>query len=320
MSFTDGAVAGLAWLGRRGTQAVAVSAFIGIALPPLAALLKPLFAPTLFILLCLAFLRIDPGDMRRHVVKPSVVLAATGWIMLAVPALCAAVLALLRVAEQRPGLYVALIFQAAAPPIMSSPALIGLAGLDAALSLVTLIACTALTPLTATLLAALVIGPALGISSVALGIKLLVMLAGAALVAALMRRATGRAWIERQSERIDGLNVIALFVFVVALMEGVTANAIAHPALVLGLLALAFALSLGLAALTALMFAPAGWSRALTLGFAAGSRNMGLMLAAAAGAVPEATWLYFGLAQVPIYLMPQVLRLLAQRLATSRAP
>jgi len=41
---------------------------------------------------------------------------------------------------------------------------------------------------------------------------------------------------------------------------------------------------------------------------------MGLMLAAAAGAVPDIVWLYFGLAQVPIYLMPQLLRLLVQRL------
>jgi BASS family bile acid:Na+ symporter len=46
---------------------------------------------------------------------------------------------------------------------------------------------------------------------------------------------------------------------------------------------------------------------------------MGLMLAATAGAVPDLTWLYFALAQFPIYLLPQLLKPLAQRLVPPRA-
>ena len=41
--------AALAWLGRQGTRAVAASLFIGVMLPPLAALLKPIFAYALFV-------------------------------------------------------------------------------------------------------------------------------------------------------------------------------------------------------------------------------------------------------------------------------
>jgi hypothetical protein len=37
-------------------------------------------------------------------------------------------------------------------------------------------------------------------------------------------------------------------------------------------------------------------------------RNMGLMLAALGGALPELTWLYFALSQFPIYLSPQMLK------------
>ena len=54
---------------------------------------------------------------------------------------------------------------------------------------------------------------------------------------------------------------------------------------------------------------------ALALGLAAGNRNMGLMLAAAGAAVPELTWLYFAIAQLPIYLMPAMLKPLARRVA-----
>lgn len=108
--------------------------------------------------------------------------------------------------------------------------------------------------------------------------------------------------------------MIALFVFAVALMDGVAASIISNPVMVLSLIALAFALSLALTALTALVLARAGLSSAMALGLAAGSRNMGLMLAAAGSSVPDLTWLYFALAQFPIYLLPQMLKPLARRI------
>jgi hypothetical protein len=307
--------AALAWLGRQGTRAVAASIFVGIAVPPLAAFLRPGFPYALFVLLCLAFLRVDPGEVRAHFARPLVVAAAAAWMMLATPLLIALALVALDAEARAGGLFIAMILQAAAPPVISAPTLAALMGLDAALSLATLVVCTALTPLTAPLFAALFAGPGLSISPYALGGKLLAMLAGAALVAALVRRIAGKEWVAQQSERIDGLSVIALFFFAVALMDGVLAAILAEPLKVLGLTALSFGLSLGLAALTAVVFARLGGGQALALGLAAGNRNMGLMLAAAGTAVPELTWLYFAVAQLPIYLMPAMLKPLARRVA-----
>ncbi|TMI98654.1 MAG: Na+-dependent transporter [Alphaproteobacteria bacterium] len=307
--------AALSWLGRQGTRAVAASIFIGIMVPPLAALLKPVFAYALFVLLCLAFLRVDPTQVRAHFARPTVVAGAAAWMMLGTPLLIGFALVALGIADRLPGLYVAMILQAAAPPVISAPTLAALMGLDAALSLATLIVCTAVTPFTAPVFATLFVGPAMTISPVALGAKLLGLLAGAALVAWLVRRFAGKAWVARQSERIDGLSVVALFVFAVALMDGVLAAIVSEPLKVLGLTLLSFALSLGLAALTALVFARLGMAQALALGLAAGNRNMGLMLAAAGAAVPDLTWLYFAVAQFPIYLMPAMLKPLARRVA-----
>jgi len=59
---------------------------------------------------------------------------------------------------------------------------------------------------------------------------------------------------------------------------------------------------------------------AFALGLGAGNRNMGLMLAAAGSAVPDLTWLYFAVAQFPTYLMPQMLKPLARRVAPPPAP
>jgi len=315
MSLLATLAAFLAWLGRKGTRAVAASLFIGIALPPLAALLKPVFAYALFALLCLVFLRVDPTEVRRHFGHPWRIAAAASWMMLATPVLIGLILLALGLPERMGGLYVAMILQAAGPPVISAPTLAALMGLDAALSLATLVVCTAITPLTAPAFVALFVGGGMALSPVALGAKLLALLAGAAIVAALVRRIAGQPWIDARMAHIDGLSVIALFVFAVALMDGMLHAALHDPLTVLGLTALSFALSLALIALTTLVFARLGMNQAFALGLAAGNRNMGLMLAAAGAAVPELTWLYFGIAQFPIYLLPAMLKPLAQRIA-----
>jgi hypothetical protein len=133
------------------------------------------------------------------------------------------------------------------------------------------------------------------------------MLAGAAGLATAIRYAAGQPWVERQSERIDGLSVIALFCFAVAVMDGVVAEIVARPALVLGLIALACATSLLLGAVTALVFWRAGRTVALTLALAAGLRNLGVMVAATGG-VTALTWLYVAMAQFPVYLLPHLLK------------
>jgi BASS family bile acid:Na+ symporter len=42
---------------------------------------------------------------------------------------------------------------------------------------------------------------------------------------------------------------------------------------------------------------------------------MGLMLTAIGFAVPDVAWLYFALGQLPIYLLPHLLKPLARRIA-----
>jgi len=311
--------AALAWLGRQGTRAVAALVFIGIAVPPIDALLKPFVAEAIFLLLCIAFVRIEPATLRAHVKRPGLVLAATAWTMLIVPAVFGTTCLLIGLDGRSPDLFLALMLQAVASPMMAAPAFAALMGLDAMLVLVTLVASTALTPLTAPLFAHVFIGPALTLSPLGLGLKLAAILASAALVAAVVRRAAGPAAIERHKETIDGLNVLVLFVFVAAVMENVASQIYARPLEMLGLAALAFATVLVVLALTAAMFARTGAARALALGFMASQRNMGLMVAATAGDLPELVWLYFAFCQFPIYLLPQLLKPLARRVARGYA-
>jgi hypothetical protein len=320
MSLLDLPAAALGWLGHQGTRVVAVSIFIGITVPPLAAVFKPRFAEALFVLLCLAFLRVDPRAVRAHIARPVLVLAATAWLMLAMPMLFGLGLMGLGVDAEAHGLLVALVLQASAPPMSATPAIAALMGLDPAISLAVLLACTVVTPLTTPLLAGAFIGTSMTVSSITLGVNLALMLGGAALTATFIRRLAGEVWVRRQKERIDGLNVMTLFVFAVALMDGVLARLLAEPLLVGSVIGLSFVVALGMAALTGLIFARAGGTCAFALALAGGSRNMGLMLAAAGGAVPDLTWLYIALAQIPFYVLPQVLKPLVRRLVHEPSP
>lgn len=308
----DSPIRALAWLGRQGTRALAALVFIGIAVPPLGALFKPYVAEAVFLLLCVSFMRVDGAALRRHLRRPGRVLAATAWTTLAVPLIVGLGCVGTGLDAHAPDLFLGVMLQAVASPMMAAPALASLMGLDATLVLVVLVASTALVPLTAPAFAYLFFGGVLTLSPLALGTKLFAILAGALVVAALIRRFAGAAAIERHRDPIDGVNILLMLVFVAAVMGTVAASFLADPLHVSAMLALAFALFFALLGATMLIFRKLGRGEALALALMVAQRNMGLMLAATAGVLPDATWLYFALAQFPIYITPQLLRPLAR--------
>jgi BASS family bile acid:Na+ symporter len=309
--------AALGLAGRHGTLLAATSIFVGLAVPALAAACKPFLGEAIVIILTLAFLRVDPADLRRHWTRPGLIAAATIWAMLIVPAVLGMVFLAFRLDQRAPGLYFMLVLQMSAPGLMSSPALAALLGLDVALTLATLIVSTAITPLTASFFTHVYLGTALA-SPLGFGIKLFLIIAGCALAAAVIRRMTGQAFIAAQLERIDGLSVLAMFMFAVAAMDGVADRLRSEPLLVLELTALAFGLALTMIALTAAIFLRIGGARAFAIGFITGNRNVGLMLAATGFLVPDLAWLYFAIAQFPIYLLPHLLKPLVRRFLSER--
>jgi BASS family bile acid:Na+ symporter len=319
MGMTDRVGEALAWLGRQGTRAVAASIFVGLAVPALAILFKPLVAPTIFCLLTLAFLRVEPAALRDQFMKPRLLILATLWMMVAVPVILGFTYALVGRGEIWKELSLALIMQAAAPPITSAPAFVALVGLDVALALAALITTHAITPLTAPFFAAIFAPDALPLDATALAIRLTLFLGGSFLLAQLIRRFAGPSRVSGWRDQIDGTNVILLFVFAAALMESASARLFTDPWLVVALLVLSFAVTFGLMTVTSLLFWPAGREQALSLGMASGTRNMGLMLAAASG-VSDVVWLYFAVAQFPIYFAPQIMSPLVSRILPSRLP
>ena len=307
-------VCALVWLGGQGTRAIAALVVFGIVMPPAGRLLKPYVTEAIFLLLVASFLRVDLKLLRGYLRRPGLVLAAAAWTMLAVPLISGGAWSLAGLNRASPDIYLALILQAVASPMMASPALAAVMGLDATLVLVTLVIGTALVPLTAPIFAYIFLGSALTLSPLALGAKLVAILSGSLIVASAIRWRLGGDQIKRHAPLIDGVNVLVLFVFVSAVMENVAGEFLADPLRVLSLTMLAFAVFFALIGLTALIFRGSGYARAMALGLMVAQRNMGLMVAATGGLLPETAWLFLGLSQLPIYLSPQLLKPIVQRL------
>jgi hypothetical protein len=310
---------GLAWLGGQGTRAIAALVFIGVAVPPAGELLKPFVTEAIFLLLCISFMRVDIGALRDLLRRPGIVVAATAWTMLGVPLISGAGCLVAGLDTHSPDLFLALMLQAVASPMMAAPALAAVMGLDSTLALITVVTSTALVPFTAPLFAYAFFGTALTLSPLGLGLKLVAILAGSLLVAGAIRRCAGGAAIARHKGPIDGLNILILFVFVAAVMGNVAGGFWADPLKTFELTMLAFAVFFALVGVTALAFRMIGGERALALGLLVSQRNMGLMVAATDGVLPGTTWLYFALSQFPIYLSPQLLKPLVMRLSAAKS-
>ena len=305
---------GLTWLGGQGTRAVAAVVFIAAAVPPLGALLRPYVTEAILVLLCISFMRVDLVALYGHLRRPALVASATAWTTIGVPLIIGLTAHITGLTDRAPGLSLALMLQSMASPMMASPALAALMGLDATLVLVTLVTATAIVPFTASLFASLFLGGMLSISPLTLGLKLLGILSASLLAATVIRRLFGNDAIQRHKQPIDGFNIIILFIFASAIMGDVVTDLMARPIFTVSLAALSFAIYFTLLAVTTLLFRRIGTERALALGLMVSQRNLGLMLAATAGALPPTTWLYFAMTQFPIHLSPYLLTPIARRL------
>lgn len=280
---------------------------LGLAVPPLAALAKPLLVPTLLIPLTLALVRLDWGAIAawRHRVGTATLLII--WLLGVSPVLVWAVAtAMLPLGFPEP-LRQALVLMAASSPIVSSVAIALIVGLDATLAIVAVLLCTALVPLTLPPISAALVGVTLeiGIGTFMLRLALLV---GAAFGAAwLVRRAVPAARLAAQREALDGLTVINLLLFGLAIMDSVTAYAIERPAYVATALIAAYGFNLALQIAGYFAFRRLGRREALSVALVSGNCNMGLVLVALEGKASFEVTVFFALAQIPMYTLPALL-------------
>lgn len=312
----------LAFLGRHGTLAIALSLLVGMALPFLAATMRPLLDEAILVLLTLAFLRIGFQALGTEFKNPLRVAVAVLFALFALPALALWLGQIIGFNESNPDLYLALFIALAVPPVTAVPIFAGLLRLPGAIALAFLILAMIATPFAATLHARLFFPPdALPFDGLTIGLRLAGFLLGAATLAAIIQKLAGQQRLERWRAPLDGINVLAMFLFAVAVMDGVGPALLRTPGLVALLFIATFALALGQIGLMRLALSFMESQKALAIAMATGLRNMGLMVAALGMAIPDTTWLWFAIGQFPIFFMPWLIELARRnRQSTVQSP
>jgi bile acid:Na+ symporter, BASS family len=295
----------LNWMAARSLYVMASGVFVGYAFPELAEIAGPALPVSVAGMMVIGMLRIDRSDLFETLSRWQALAGLLLFIMVVSPLATWVVVGVLDV---RPGLAVALVLTAACPPLMSTVSLAWMLGFNPPLALALVTVATLVCP--AILAMVLMFFPDAGIDldSLALLIRLSALISGCYLAATVLRWLLGPGRVERAASLWDVMTVCFLLVFAIAIMDGVAIRANAEPAFVAGLLAAAFAINLLLQCAGACVALPLGVSSALTVGFASGSRAAGIILAVAPGDATSDLVLFFALYQVPMYVLPSLLR------------
>jgi len=291
-------------LAARATLILPCSVAIGLLLPDLAAFLRPTITPLVWLLLTVAMIRTDWPGLRRLATQPLRVALAFGFLMIGLGFLVTPIIPWLGLPV---GMALCVAIMCLCPPITSAPALAPILGLNQPLSLVAAVAGLLLAPLTLPPLALYLLGLDLDIGVLELMARLGALVGSALVVALLVRRWCGHR-LQDWARPLDGLGMVFLIVFAIAIFDGVTEKFLADPLYVLGFVAAAFGAHVAYQLIAVGCFAWMGRRDALTMGFLAGTRNMGLLLAVLPASAEPALFLYIATAQFPIYIMPTVLR------------
>ncbi len=297
-------ISALQALSRHAATVLAVGVFAGLVMPDLAGWMRPLLPPSVAGLLFLALLRVDWRDLSRHLSRPLIGTLLCVWFLIATPALVWMAVELFAVNS---GLATALILAAACPPIVSGPAMALLLRLDASLMLVSVVSASLLAPFTIVAVSSHLVGINLHVDALVLFLRLAVLIGGCVLAAVIVRHFLGTIRLRRCRNSLDIASVVLLLIFAIAIMDGVTVLMAQDPWHLLRFIIAAFAANIALQLCGTGIAAPMGRRAALTVGFASGNRNMGLLLAVLPADSPPDVLLFFALAQLPIYILPAML-------------
>jgi BASS family bile acid:Na+ symporter len=295
----------LGFLDRHARWALPAGVFVGIALPDLAALLRPLLTPAVIGTLTAALMRLDWSQLADVLRRPRLMAGLSTWQLFVSPLLVWLVTAL---AGLSPDLRLVLTLQAAAPPIGSAAVFALILGLDGVLAVVGTVTTTLLLPFTLTPLVGLLLpGAGLQVDLIAFFARVALLVAAPFAFAWLLRRIVGAARLARNDDVLGGINVMLLVVFAIAVMDGVTARLLSDPQFIGALLLAACVVTVLLHLAGLALFRRAGVETAYGAALLSGNRNMGLMLVVTAGTAGEVFSLYVGIAQIPMYFAPLVL-------------
>ncbi len=293
----------LEFIARRATWMLAAGVFGGIAWQPLADALAPWLEALIVMNLSLSMMRIEPDDLKHYLRRPALIALIFVFAMGIAPL---AVWLFVRAAGIDGPLGAGMVFHGLTVPIMSAAALCVLFGLDAALALIITVLCYALVPFTLPPLSLLLLGIELDVTVWELMWRLGRIVGASFLIAFVVRKTLGPAFLARQAARMDGIMVIGMVGVAVSLMSGLPDFAVANPGYTALVTAATFSTNIALQIAGTAAFWRLGRKAALTVGLVTGNTNVAIVLAALGDGAPYELLVYFVVGQFPIYMLPLV--------------
>lgn len=297
-------------VGRRAALALVIGVVASLVLPAASRGLAPFFWAIVVGTLTLAFVRIDLARAARQWRRPDLLAVSLAVLMVAFPVAIAVLGPMLGLSL---AILLPLVLLASSPPLASAANFAFFMRLDAELAVNIVLSGTLIMPFLAPALVFGVIDLGLDVDAMAIFVRLATTVALAILIAAAIRKAAGRERILRRATMLDGIAALWMILFLIAIMDGVPALAMAEPLRVALLLAVAAAANFCFP----LLVLGLGWPFArrggeapaavATLALLAGNRNMGLVLTALPAALYAEMAPFIALYQIPIYLTPFIM-------------
>ncbi|MCO7632993.1 hypothetical protein NJF54_14250 [Pseudomonas guariconensis] len=289
---------------RRGPAVLASGCAIGLLLPSSAEAARPLLPMMVFIFVLGTLLRIDNREvviavknLKVSVIFPLLMVAACPYLFgMGAYAI-----------SGNQELSLAIAVAVAAPPASGNVAVARMLGLDPSMSLVVVLCSMVLIPVTApAVLHVFGNGLLLLIDPWELAARLALLIGGAEGVAILIRHFSHDI-VARHGLAIDGIVVLALFIFSIGTMAGLQSTILEKPVGVAAMIAVAYGVNFVLQLMFGGLY-PGSLMSKFTMALNGGNRNVGLLWSALGVTVSPTMALYFACCQLPIHTMPKILQ------------
>jgi BASS family bile acid:Na+ symporter len=279
---------------------------LGLAVPTLAEAARPLMGVAVFIFTLGAFLKVDRASFAAECSSKAWLAATLAWSTLGVPLL---MLGVVRVTRPDPELAQGLLLCALAPPVGAAAAIAAMLRLNATFALLATVGQTAVTPFYLPALSVWLAGYHVDIDPADMTVRLLAIVGGAGLTAALLKRYVG-AFVSKNPDAMTGIAVLGLILVALGAMRDMQSYLIANPGTVALYVAVAFLVNIGFQAIASLLFSAAGSVRARTIGLLSGNRNVMLIWVAAGASLSghQHIELLLAMSLLPIFMLPALSR------------
>jgi BASS family bile acid:Na+ symporter len=303
----------LRWAGQNGALVVIAGVLIGLGVPLLSNLARPLLPVAIFIFTFGSFLKFDAKTIGSEVAHVQRNVLMVLWATFGIPLIMFVIIVVTR---PGPELTQGLLFWALVPASPACVAFAAILRLNIPIALMATVIGTAASPFYIPALAASLGGYHLDIDPLETCAELVFLIGGAFLVSVVAKRFAG-AFIRENPEAMTGIAVFAMFLAGMGSMRGMQAHLLERPETSLAFVAMAYLLLFGAEIVGTALFWRYGRTAALTAGLVSGTRTITLAWVVLGDRVLPLADLFLAASMIAKYTAPGLTKWLLTRIIAS---